>query len=136
VETGLYLSSAETARTTEEVTVYNDWAANKNYAQLLAADAGGDLPAPVRLKLSNKSGVNATVYAGQNLSLDPANLVPMLQGEDSAAGSGATVTDTAAATASGGYFARVTWSGSGTAVVKFGISSTRAGSWGTGPGCR
>ncbi len=130
VETGLYLSSAETARTTEEVTVYNDWAANKNYAQLLAADAGGDLPAPVRLKLSNKSGVNATVYAGQNLSLDPANLVPMLQGEDSAAGSGATVTDTAAATASGGYFARVTWSGSGTAVVKFGISSTRAGQLG------
>lgn len=127
-ESELYINSAATARATGGVTIYNDWATDKNYVQLLAADASGDLPAPAKVIFTNSSGVNASVYAGQNVNLDPGNLVPILQGEDGSAGASSTVTDTSAASASGAYFARIEWTGSDAVVgIAFAISSTLAG---------
>lgn len=69
-ETQLSLSSAGTSTpTTNYVTVYNndDATANSNWFQVAASEVDGDLPAPIKVEIQNKSGstkVMRGIYLG------------------------------------------------------------------------
>lgn len=114
-EAELQLSaSAQSAATGGRATV-ND-PANGNWVQIAAAQIGGNLPAPVRLHLTNTAGASRNfrrVMVGANAYSDPANLVHFLQGEARNSG-GSTQAD---ATASGGSRVDVTLSASPTAYT-------------------
>lgn len=97
-ESELPLTSAHGSGSTG-VLVYNQWSTSyKNYVEIAAADAGGDLPAPLRLSMSSFTG---TLYVGSNWRSDPANLAPILEGE-----AADELTDVSDATCSGGYYGR------------------------------
>ncbi len=83
--------------------MYRSW--QRTLAEICLRRCACLLPTRVRVK--------ASLYAGQNISSDPANLAPDLEGEAGTAGTGVTLTSTSDTNSSGGYFARLTWSGSG-----------------------
>ncbi len=95
-EAELQLSANGQGAATGGRTIYND-PANGNWVQIAAAQVGGNLPAPIRLQLTNTSG-GALTYSrllmNVNAYSDPANFVHYLQGE--ARLSGGTVTADAA----------------------------------------
>ena len=95
-EVELQLSANGQSAATGGRTVTND-PANGNWVQIAAAQVGGNLPAPIRLQLTNTTG-SAQFYSRLLLNVnaysDPANLVHYLQGE--ARLSGGTVTVDAA----------------------------------------
>lgn len=56
-----------------------------NYVDIAGADIEGELPAPVRLEITNtynSASWAASVWIGQNVESDPENLVHILQAED------------------------------------------------------
>jgi len=62
---------------------------NGNWLQIAAAQIGGNLPAPMRLELTNNTGGSVTYYKlflAVNANSDPANLVHFLQAEARTAG--------------------------------------------------
>ncbi len=135
-ESSLALTSVTNSMaTTGGVTVQNVWdSIYGNWAHLASTALSGDLPTPARMVYSSTYAGNGTVYSGQNLSSVPASAALTLQGEDgTAVTGGATVTDTSSATSSGGYFARLAWSGAAdTGLLDLALSSTlltQLGGW-------
>ncbi|MDD5059307.1 MAG: hypothetical protein PHQ60_15730 [Sideroxydans sp.] len=78
-----------------------------NYVAIDGADVEGDLPAPVRLELTNTYATEktGTVWIGHNVWSDPSGLDHVIEGEDATAGLGS---DVASGSASGGYVRRYT----------------------------
>ncbi|MBK8772636.1 MAG: hypothetical protein IPM06_19725 [Rhizobiales bacterium] len=98
-EVELELSANGQAAATGGRTIYNN-PANGNWVQIAAAQATGNLPAPVKLTLQNTTGsaqIYYRLFMSVNAYSDPANLVHYLQAE---AASG--VTPVTCATCSGG----------------------------------
>ncbi len=82
-----------------------------NYVEIAAADVEGDLPAPVRLEITNSyndADKVGTVWIGHNVESDPANLVSILEGEDAEGGMVGTVIENA--TVAGNKYQSVTFS--------------------------
>jgi len=99
-EVELNLSANGQAAATGGRTIYND-PANGNWVQIAASELAGNLPAPIRLQLTNTIGSAQNylrVLMSVNAYSDPANLVHYLQGEARLSGG----TPTADGTCSGG----------------------------------
>jgi hypothetical protein len=82
-----------------------------NHVQLAAVNAGGDIPAPLRLALTTELAEMGLVYAGQNMSANTGAGTFCLEDEGTLVGTGVTPTRTAGATATNGYYASLAWSG-------------------------
>ena len=83
--------------------------AHENWVSIKAANVVGDLPAPIKLQMYNsKSGADATdeIYVFHNIFSTPASLDHILEGEDA---TGATVTDIADGTSSGGFYGQLSY---------------------------
>lgn len=89
----------------------DEYGTRVNYVDIKGADVEGDLPAPVRLELTNtytnpiSEESLGVLWIGHNIWSDPTNLDHVIEGEDAVAGLG---TDVALGTASGGYIRRYT----------------------------
>ncbi len=83
-----------------------DYGTRVNYVDIDGVDIEGDLPAPIRLEMTNTYASNETgaVWIGRNAFSDPANLSHVIEGEDATAGG----SDVAVGSASGGYVRRYT----------------------------
>lgn len=96
-----------------------------NWIEVNSGVITGDLPAPVRIKLSNSSGSGraySTFYIGHNAESDPANFSHHVEGESRDAGWGSTA---ASGSASGGsYFTYTVTQTSLTTIAKWTLSSS------------
>lgn len=103
-EVELQLSKSNVSATTGGVTIYNhddSGTGHDNWVQIAAAQVDGELPAPLRLTMTNNSGSSqayASFYIGTNAFSDPANYTHIVEGESATSG-GTTASD---ATCSGG----------------------------------
>lgn len=113
----LPLSNPNGSRLTTGLTLSNhqdNHAGHVNYASLAAADLPGSLPAPFQavLRATGAGESLQTVLLGLGSDLEDADgaLWHALEGEDAQPGADATLNVITAGTASGGAFARLTWS--------------------------
>ena len=113
----LPLSNPNGSRLTSGLTLYNHQDAHPghvNYASLAAIDLPGSLPAPFVAVLRAVSSAESlqTVLLGLGSDLEDADgaLGHVLEGEAAQAGAHATLEGIAAGGASGGAYARLTWS--------------------------
>lgn len=82
-EAEISISANGQAAATGGRTIYND-PANGNWIQMAAAQVGGNLPAAVRLELTNTAGTTKNLrklFLSVNANSDPANFTHFLQGE-------------------------------------------------------
>ena len=105
IEAQIPLTNGNGTDNTTGLAVYNHddaGAGHDNYVQIAAANVEGDLPGATRLEITNNyaTGLLYDLWIGQTWT-DPANLVHILEGEDSSVGA-----DQVNAAASGGYFTR------------------------------
>lgn len=112
-EVELPLSNHSASRVTGGVTVSNHWdGQHEAWVDAAAADTAGDLPAPAHLVYTSlDADLTGTLWAGQNVTSDPANLLAQLEAEDGAGLSGVTAAKLVDATASNGVFYRLGWTG-------------------------
>lgn len=103
-ETELQLSAPNQAAATGGRTILNHWDGDTGHGfwiSVAAAQVGGDLPAPVRLELTNTIGsarAYTALHVANNSLNDPTNFVGRIEGESASSG-GTTAAD---ATCSGG----------------------------------
>ncbi len=114
-EQDLPLSNQNGSRVTSGLLIYNhrdSTPGHENRVLVAGADLAGDLPAPVRLLLDGlDTDMTGTLYAGQSVYSDPANLITSQEGQAGFAGGYVTGTVIAQADASGGSFQRLAWTG-------------------------
>lgn len=83
-------SGPTSSATTSYATVCNaddTHATNRNWFQIAAAQVTGSIPAPAKIYIKNTSGATrdaATVFLGNYVFNDPANVDPIYRGEDAA----------------------------------------------------
>jgi hypothetical protein len=84
----------------------DDYGTRINYVDIDGDDIEGDLPAPIRLEMTNTYATQkmGTVWVGRNAFSDPTNLNHVIEGEDAATGG----TSQSSGNASGGYVRRYT----------------------------
>lgn len=83
-----------------------------NYVEIAEDVIQGDLPAPVRIEMTNQhDSINRlnNLWISHNVYANPADLNPILEGEDAAYARGGVVTDSG--TYSGGHSQSATWTG-------------------------
>jgi hypothetical protein len=122
-EAQIALSNGNGTNNTAGLTVYNcndgvGTSPNKrnNYVQIAAGVISGDMPAPVRLEITNTYNSAAqlyTVWLSHNVESDPANFQNIIEAEAAAAGG----TDTTNSSFSGGKYRTFTWSGDNQALI-------------------
>lgn len=107
--TALPLSTSQAEYVTTGVTIYNAYTStNGNYTDIFS-DVAGDLPSPAKIQIENtKNGSDETkeFFIWNNDGIYYGNFNPLLEAEDA---TGATVTDHADATASGGNYSTLAW---------------------------
>lgn len=97
-------------------------AGHDNYVQIDASAIGGDLPAPVRIELTNTYNDSDRlnyVWVAHNAYSDPANFQHIIEGEASAVGSAV-----ADASCSGGYRQTLSWAGTTGTAGRWTLDST------------
>jgi hypothetical protein len=98
------------AKTTSGVTIYNHDDAttgHDNWVEVAAADVVGNLPAPLRLRLTNNTGGNVgcrNFYQASNAHFAPTTFAHVIEGESMAG-----ITQVVDSASSAGYFGRATW---------------------------
>ena len=98
------------AKTTSGVTIYNHDDAttgHDNWVAVAAADVVGNLPAPLRLRLTNNTGGNVgyrNFYQASNAHFAPTTFAHVIEGESMSG-----ITQVADSASSAGYFGRATW---------------------------
>ena len=100
----------------------------ENWIQVNDEDVSGDLPAPIKLQMYNsKNGADASkeIYVWHNVHSTPASLPHILEGENATSvAAGATLTDTALTTCSGGLYESIAWTATTeTALAEFALST-------------
>jgi hypothetical protein len=126
--TQLSLTNGNGTDNTSGLTIYNHDdgdATNDNYVAIDAAEVTGNLPAPVKVELTNSAGGSRAIYQvfmATNAFNTPASFTPIVEGESTITGGGTTAAD---ATCSNGNYA--THSGSSAWTMKFTLSSTVMG---------
>lgn len=113
------------------LTVYNHYditAGHDNFVDIAAEDIAGDLPAPIELTIThtNTGRSLSQVWIGQ---METGGALPawkpVYEGELGTAGSGVTLTGTADAGSSAGYFGRLAWTaGAEARVASFEVSAS------------
>ena len=102
-------------KATGGVTIYNhdDGDANHdNWVDVAAVDVAGNLPAPLRITMTNSSGVNLStrkIYIANNYGTTPSSFVHMVEGE-----AAASISIQTAFGNQGGNFGRASWTGAST----------------------
>lgn len=92
------------------VTIYNHDDAttgHDNWVDVAAVDVAGNLPAPLRLRMTNNSGANIgyrNFWQANNSHYSPATFVHVIEGESMVG-----VTQVADGGSSGGYYGRASW---------------------------
>lgn len=125
-ETELQLSKSNVSATTGGVTIYNhddSGTGQDNWVQIAAAQVDGDLPAPLRLTMTNNSGATqnySSFYIGTNAFSDPANFTHIIEGEDAI--SGGTVTSDSSCSG-GSKLVNSSWTG--TNLVQLPLEDTQ-----------
>jgi hypothetical protein len=98
------------AKTTSGVTIYNHDDAttgHDNWVAVAAADVVGNLPAPLRLRLTNNTGGSVgcrNFYQASNAHFAPTTFAHVIEGESMAG-----IPQVADSASSAGYFGRATW---------------------------
>lgn len=122
-EKELQLSTSSQSAATGGRTIANtDDGSRDNWVQIASSQVGGVLPTPVKLTLTNTSGVSVgyrNFYIGVNAYADPANFAHILEGESRQVGYGTVIAD---ATCSGGNYNSYAFTNSG--EIRWDLSSS------------
>lgn len=92
------------------VTIYNHDdgdSGHDNWVDVAAADVAGNLPSPLRLRMTNNTGANIgyrNVWQASNAHFAPATFAHVVEGESMVG-----ITQVADGGSSGGYYGRATW---------------------------
>jgi len=117
--TGLTDDATSTDTTAGSTTAQENWVAIND------EDVLGDLPSPIKVQMYNsKNGSDASdeIYIFHNVYSTPASMDHVLEGEDA---TGATVTDTADATSSNGFYGSLAWTATTeTLIAEWALSTT------------
>jgi hypothetical protein len=127
--TQLTLTNNNGSNNTSGLTVYNHddgGTGHDNWAAIDAAEVTGNLPAPVKVELTNTAGASRAIYQvfmAVNAFNAPTSLAHMIEAENTITGGGTTATD---ATCSDGGYATHT-GGAGSWTMRFTLSTTIMG---------